>query len=574
LYAAHPDVRRLRPVTRSEIGLVIRVPQPQTRRIAHVADVTAELQQATPGSVLLALRGKSMFKRLAFFGGILALTLSLAFVGCSDDSTGPGDSGPPPEDFSGNWNMSGEVIARTVCDNEIGDTREWDVVITQEGDKATISLNGGPQTVLTVVGNSAEGSKTEGEMLDFALTINGGEIVGTITANNPQVPCEEIWTVTAVRTNDSPSPDFAGNWDLELEVVASTCESEPVGASETICRVIEVNGNTVSILDEDGLLSGVGDGDTVVVMRETVDESLQITLTVNGDAITGTVLSRDLDADCQTTLSVVGARRSESCPPPAEPGDFAGFWTINVQVSTSECPDEQPGDQFTECMTVSVEGTTIILDDGSFEGPIVGEIEGDRAELSRTGDNGTLTVRLELDGDDIYGEATMEYFAGSCPEATVVYALQGARRSTPCGEGSGPFNGYWNVTGSFTKNECQFEINNTCSEFIQDGDYVYIVGDEVGGVADGNLLRMEDVFEFEGTRFSIVLEIELANDGDSWTGIQTVSLQDLQNPEIGCESIANIDGVRTAACRPEELRRIGMDPGASPVRARHPGWAN
>jgi hypothetical protein len=347
-----------------------------------------------------------------------------------------------------------------------------------------------------------------------------------------------------------------------------------VGTSETICRVIQVNGNTVSIVDEDGLLSGVGDGDTVVVMRETADESLAITLTVDGDAITGTVQSTDLQDDCQTTLSVAGTRRSTPCPPPSEPGDFAGTWTLNIRVSTSECEDETPGSQFSQCMTATVDGTTMTLNDGSSEGPIVGEIEGDRAELTRTGDNGTLTVQIELDGDNIYGTATMEYSGGSCAGATVVYEVEGTRRSTPCGEGSGPFEGYWNVTGEFIKNECEFLINNTCSEFIQDGDYVYLVGDGVGGVADGNVLRIEEVSEFEGTRFSIVLEIELANDGNSWSGTQTVSLQDLQNPEIGCESVATLDGVRTDGCGPQEQRRIGIDPGRSTVRDRHPGWAN
>lgn len=518
-----------------------------------------------------------MFKRLAFLGGIFALTLSLAFVGCSDDSSSPGEPGPVPSDFSGNWDMSGEVVARTVCDNEIGDTRDWDVVITQEGDKATISLNGGAQTVLTVVGNSATGSKTEGEMLDFALTIANGVIDGTITASNSEVPCEEIWNVSATRTNDAPSADFAGNWDLVLEVVASNCDGEPVGATETICRVIQVNGNTVTIVDEDGLLSGVGDGDTVVVDRETSDETLAITLTVNGDAITGTVLSTDLQGDCQTTLSVVGTRRSEPCPPPAEPGDFAGTWMMYITVSASECADETPGAQFSQCMTVTVDGSTITLDDGSSEGLIVGEIEGNRAELGRGGNEGNLTVVLELDGDEIFGSATMEYFAGSCAEATVDYDLEGMRRSTPCGESGGPFAGYWDVTGEFIKNECGFLINNTCSEFIQDGDYVYIDGEGLGGpggTVDGNVLRIEEVFEDEDGRFSMVIEIELSNDGNSWEGTQTLSIEDFQNPELSCETIAALNGVRTDPCAPEEQNRMGIDPGRTFVRDLHPGWAN
>jgi hypothetical protein len=136
-----------------------------------------------------------MLRRLALLAFAIAFAVTPIAVGCGsdDDTTGPGDS---TADFSGNWDFAGQVVARTVCDNEIGTTREWDVVITQVGNVATITFDGGPPTELNVDGSTATGSKTEGELLDFELSIAGDEITGTITARDSGMTCTEVWTVT------------------------------------------------------------------------------------------------------------------------------------------------------------------------------------------------------------------------------------------------------------------------------------------------------------------------------------------------------------------------------------------
>lgn len=376
-----------------------------------------------------------MIRRIALMSFALAMTLGALIAGCSDDSTGPGDNTPAAADFSGTWDLSGQVIARGVCDNEIDDTRDWPAVITQNGNSATLTIDDGPPIELTIDGSSATGSQEDGEQAQIAFTIAGGEIGGTLTVSADEPACTEVWSVQGVRTNAAPSAAFKGAWDIDLEVTASSCEGQDVGTTDDTCVAINVNGNTVSIVDEDGVILGVGDGDTATLSRERENGSLEITITVSGDEITGVATDYDANDECEVTLAIVGMRRSSPCPPPAEPGDFAGNWDVSVSVVESGCEDETPGDGFVTCMVALVDGTDISLDDESQDGLITGSIDGDTAELSRTTDSGVLRVYLELDGDDFVGTATMDYSSGDCSGSRVVYSVSGSRRDLPCGAG-------------------------------------------------------------------------------------------------------------------------------------------
>jgi len=377
-----------------------------------------------------------MFQRVAFMSVTLALALSFIFVGCGSDSTGPGDTGPPPADFSGNWALAGEVIARQVCDNNIGDTRDWNAVITQDGSTATISIGGGPPTDLTVDGSTATGSKTDGEMLDFALTITDGELGGTITATNNSIPCTEVWSVIGTRTNTAPSSDFEGSWDFDITVTGESpnCDGGLIGSVDQVCLSIEVDGNTVSIDDGEGIIAGVGDGNTAFLTRVSEGELLEVTITVSGNSISGVATFHDPVTQCEITSSISGTRRTTPCPPPPAPG--------------------------------------------------------------------------------------------------------------------GDFEGFWNITGEFITNTCGFEISPACSEFVQSGNTVTIVDDGLQGTVSGNTLTIHEEIVDEIVKATIDIVIEISSDGNSISGTQSITVEDLTNPENSCAAVATMSGTRTSSCNP------------------------
>lgn len=493
-----------------------------------------------------------MFRRAAVLSVALALALSSLLMGCESDSTSPGEGGPSPMDFSGNWALSGEVTAKRVCDNEIGDTRNWDAVITQIGNIASITINGGQSTDLVVSGSNATGSKTEGEMLDFALTLEAGELGGTITARNDVLPCTEVWALEGSRTNGAPSSDFSGSWDFDIAVTASGCVGDPVGTMELLCLRIDIDGNTVSIEDEDGTIAGVGDGDTAILTRTDAGESLEVTLTVSGNSISGQAVTFDFEDQCEVTQSISATKRNTPCQPPQSSDEFAGSWDMLISVVSSDCFDEQVGENFGICMTATVQGSNISLDDGSSEGLITGTINGDSASLSRSDTEGNLTVDLELDGDEVFGSATMNYTSGDCAGSTVQYSIDGSRRDSACGSGSGgEFEGFWIITGEFITNECGFTINPDCSQFVQNGNTVSIVDEGLQGTVSGNTLTIhdEEVDELVGL-VTIDIVAQLSGDGNSFTGTQTITLSDPEDSQNSCTSEAAITGTRTPSCVP------------------------
>jgi hypothetical protein len=176
----------------------------------------------------------------------------------------------------------------------------------------------------------------------------------------------------------------------------------------------------------------------------------------------------------------------------------------------------------------------------------------------RTSENGTLTVELTLEGNAVIGTATMVYSSGGCAGASVEYSLAGTRRSFPCGSGSGgPFAGYWDIDGNFTLNECGFTIEPECDEFLQDGNTLYITGSGITASVSGNTATFNQVEEFEGVRFTVEGEITLAGDGNSFTGTQSITLEDLTTQQ-SCTSSANIVGTRTDPCTPIEANTFGL----------------
>lgn len=254
-------------------------------------------------------------RRILFLGIALALTLSTVLIGCSDDSTT--EPGNLPADFSGSWAVSGEVISKRVCDNEVGTTRSWDVVITQEGNIATFSFDGGSSTELTVVGSTATGEKINGEHLVFALTILNGELGGTITALNTALPCEEVWTITGTRKVDPPSEGFGGFWNIDGEFITNECG---FGNSPECTEIIQ-DGDMVSIPSEG--LEGTVVGNTATMFEEIVIGTRALSFVIvfeissDGNSLTGTNTVTSVDTanpedNCISVLSLTGTR-TEGC---------------------------------------------------------------------------------------------------------------------------------------------------------------------------------------------------------------------------------------------------------------------
>jgi hypothetical protein len=274
--------------------------------------------------------------RNRFLISFLTITLLPVVSGCGDDdSTGPGDPGLRPADFSGNWTLTTEVVARATCEGSIGDEGEFEAVIVQDGKDAMIAIDGGVPFPLTIAGSTATGSQVGGANLDLALTIEDGQIGGTITMVDSTVPCTEEYLIVGTRTNQAPSSEFSGNWQLYFEVRESSCEAEPVGSPDDSCLAIDVVGNTVMIMHEDGVIAGVGDGDTAILTRYDEDESLEIIVSVSGDEIFGEVTVIDHQNECTSAMFISGFRWPGECPPP--PRDFSGYWDGVGEVRKNTC---------------------------------------------------------------------------------------------------------------------------------------------------------------------------------------------------------------------------------------------
>jgi len=258
-----------------------------------------------------------MMREFISRGIAYSVGLSLLFVACDSDNTGPG---VPPADFSGAWDLVLEVSGKRLCDSEIDDRFNGHASIAQDGRNATMIIDPNRPIPLIVRGRKANGSISSGEEeTEFELTVTAGELSGTLTYTDSRVPCTEIVTVSGTRDNAPPSSLFAGDWDLQTEVTESACSGVSTGEMETNCRRIRVENSTITIEDEDGPIRGVGDGDSATLFGITADERQTYRITLDGEEILGEIERYDLLEECSITQTIMGMRRAESCDESSTP---------------------------------------------------------------------------------------------------------------------------------------------------------------------------------------------------------------------------------------------------------------
>jgi hypothetical protein len=490
----------------------------------------------------------------------LGLFLSLFFFACGSDSTGPGGSGSRAADFSGIWDVEGEVIAKRTCDREIGDLINWEVRITQDGSQATISF-GGTAHELTVDGSTATAKWSEESEIDVALTIDGGELKGTVTASRgaTPTPCTEVFSLSGTRSNETASGEFSGAWDFSMTFGSLGCQGEPAGSTEDICRRIRVVNSTVILEDPDGDIVGVGDGNTAVLERFVEgDEYLKLTVTISPNGISGEFYSNDYVNPCSAFGSIVGTKRSTPCPPPPAPGELAGSWFVDPSVwSSTVCPLGDVKDYIGECMSVSIDGSSVSIDDGSPFGLLSGTIDGDIADLTRTEPDGQYSLHLELDGDVLLGTVTKNIISGGCTGSVIEVEFDGTRLPLSCAASGGPFDGSWSVSFAYLENGCQFPPPGVdCWEIFQSGNLAFLDGGAPGTVS-GNTFTVTEVTEDAELDLRITLETVLQVDGNgtTLTGTQTLTIGSLVNPQDSCTVVASVNGTPTTSCAQDSARQ-------------------
>ncbi|MCL7959573.1 MAG: hypothetical protein M8861_05195, partial [marine benthic group bacterium] len=106
---------------------------------------------------------------------------------------------------------------------------------------------------------------------------------------------------------------------------------------------------------------------------------------------------------------------------------------------------------------------------------------------------------------------------------------------------------------------CGLPLADDCGEFFQDGSTVTVDG--VQGEAFGNRFtgRAEEPVS-ETTTLIIEYDLTLATDGESFSGIVSVSFEDPTNPLVGCTDSWTIEGTRVADCVVEQRRAGGTTP--------------
>lgn len=483
-----------------------------------------------------------------------ALVFCTLLAGCSDDSTSPGAT---PSDFSGNWSFDTEIVAKALCDRELGTEDTYVFPITQNGSSASILIDSVILVSLSVDGAKASGSATgDGFTLAVVLELIDGTCAGTFTITREEADCTEVMSVTGTRINSAPSPAFAGNWDLDVEVLDSNCEGELVGESEELCRQITVNGSTVTVLDDEGPIVGVGDGNSAVLHRITEDERLRVTLTLAEGVLSGEIQSVDFVEECSSTQSVFGTAREGSCPPPPTPEALVGSWYADVvEYSSTLCIDISPEGLVGPCMTVSANGSTLTVDDGTGLGLLTGTFTDDGVELSRTEDDGTYTLHLTLEGDQLVGTGSKITTSGECTGATLDLRFEGTRLALPCSQAGGAWAGSWTLDFDVTTNGCDLDVVDAlCTTFFQSGDQVFLIDQGIQGTVSGNTLTASQQFDVPdlGTRFATELVLTIDGAGTSLEGTQMLQLTSLENPSETCITMADIVGTATEECVREQ----------------------
>lgn len=366
-----------------------------------------------------------MMRRIACVSLTALVLLFSLITGCGDDdSTGP--SGPPA-DFSGRWDADAEVVSRAVCSREVGDLNSFIVEIAQRGSEATLFFESATMT-LAVAGSRATGTaEINGFVIEVDYTREGDELLGTFSLTDIEKQCTEVQSITATRLNAIAAPDFAGDWDLDIEIGSSGCGPETVGMIEEICRRIQVDSYSIWIEEDDGVLLGIADGTDAMLERYTEDEWLRVQLTVAGNTLTGSISAWDPIEQCEERGTIDGARRSAPCGEAGTSGDWAGVWSWTVTPIENGCGlplDDDCGEFFQEGSVVTVDGVPGVTSGNRF-------VAHEEEALSETV---TLVIDYDLtlstDGKSFSGTSSVSFLDSSDPPelgCTTSWSLEGTR---------------------------------------------------------------------------------------------------------------------------------------------------
>lgn len=367
-----------------------------------------------------------MMRRLAWMS-LTAIALMFSLVaGCGDDdSTGPAE---PAADFSGLWEAGAEVIARAVCSRDIGDSSSFLLEIAQRGSNATLFFESATMS-LAVAGSRATGTaEINGSVIEVDFTREGDELLGTLSIMDIDADCTEVRQLAATRSNVVASPDFAGDWALDVEIDSSACDPETVGMIEEICRRIQVETYSIWIEEDDGVLLGVADGTDATLERFTEDEWLRVRLTVSGNTLSGIISVWDPIEQCEEMGTIDGVRSLIACEDfGGTTGDWAGVWAWTVTPIENGCGlplDDDCGEFFQDGSIALVDGVQGVVSGNRF----VGHAE---EELSETV---TIVIDYDLilatDGNSFSGTASVSFEDSSDPpeaSCTTSWALEGTR---------------------------------------------------------------------------------------------------------------------------------------------------
>jgi hypothetical protein len=232
------------------------------------------------------------------------------------------------------------------------------------------------------------------------------------------------------------------------------------------------------------------------------------------------------------------------------PADFSGSWALALEVieidqdGPGRACDRQVGETFSWDLVITQDGTSgTISINGS--GPLPITIDGSTA----TGDwpardQESIAMALTVSGDELGG--TISY-CNVCPvdNCWEIYDVVGIREP---GGSTTDFSGFWNIGGTWISNECDWPLDPDCVQFVQTGDMVSIVDDGLEGTVDGNTAILQDVIIAGSQTLTATLVLELAGDGNSFTGTTTIDLVDSKNPANDCTSVASSFGNRVSDC--------------------------
>lgn len=166
-----------------------------------------------------------------------------------------------------------------------------------------------------------------------------------------------------VQTQPLPQGNFAGTWDFELVVTASTNPNIPVGERELATLVITVVGTTATLASQTGNFVGTVNGPNVQLQR--ADATLSLTIDAN-DRITGT--ANMAEAGQTATFAVTAVRNQGGGNALAL---ATGTWTFVVDIEGSPL--------FFSGGTLSQNGAAVVFEfvDASATPPITSTWTGD-----------------------------------------------------------------------------------------------------------------------------------------------------------------------------------------------------